>query len=168
MPPEGLPLERELELTGPRLGWCEWPGRRGPLVCLPDAQQTNASWWRTLAGAVAPEWRVLLIAPAGGSAPARVVQLVTLFKAFGFERTPVVVGSRDASLVALLLAAWFSDRVGGLVLIDSQAALLRGTRRLSLRLAALERAVRCPRLTVRGGPAVVDAITAFLQSAPCC
>jgi pimeloyl-ACP methyl ester carboxylesterase len=178
-------LERDLD--GRLLS--DWPGRRGPLVCLNDPLGSLPGLPSALGRALAPDWRV--IQPTfRPEAPyqAHAAQTLWLLDTFGFEQ-PVLLGSGLGGGIALLIAAWYPKRVAGLVLVSPG---LSRARRLKVEALAaeqpawrgwldappawrqLERRVVCPRLRlgVRSARRVVDATREFLysavQSPACC
>src|SRR5207245_9519776 len=69
-----------------------------------------------LADALAPRYRVLSVS-SRGDAPYQVdaVDLIGVLSQFGF-RTPVLLGERLGCVTALVAAAWYPDRVAGLIL----------------------------------------------------
>src|SRR5438874_361468 len=111
-------LERTVELDNVRLRVRDWPGRAGPLVHVPDALVSADSVVERVAAALAPRYRVLSVA-ARGEAPYQVdvLDLIGVLSQFGF-RTPVLLGERLGCVTALVAAAWYPDRVAGLILVD--------------------------------------------------
>lgn len=160
-------LEREIELGAISVRLSEWPGRRGPLVCL-DAPA------EALAEALAPEWRVLQV-PLRAEAAYQVQasESVALLETFGFRRS-VLLGEGLAAGVALLAAAWHPARVAGLVLVSPrrrpaalEPAALRAWLDAPPRWNRLLAEVRCPtlRLSGRGPRRNIQAVRRFLDSA---
>jgi pimeloyl-ACP methyl ester carboxylesterase len=170
-------LERQID----SVSLSEWPGRRGPLVCLGDPLGSLPNLAEALAAALSPDWRVVqpTLAP---EAPyqAHAAQTLWLLETFGFEQS-VLLGSGLAAGVVLLVAAWYPTRVAGLVLVSP--GLTRARRLKVEALAAeqpawrawldtpplwsrLERQVACPVLRVRGRGVrhVVDAARTFVDS----
>jgi pimeloyl-ACP methyl ester carboxylesterase len=167
-------LERTVELEGARLRLRDWPGRRGPLVHLPDLFSNAASAIDALADALAPRYRLLSLHPRGAS-PYQVdaIDALASLDQFGFER-PILVGEGLGCLPALLLAAWHVGRLAGLVLIDAAcepppvdslaAAALRDC---PPDWPALRTAVVCPVLELRRAALAVGELETFLaQLAP--
>jgi pimeloyl-ACP methyl ester carboxylesterase len=172
-------LERDID----GLAVSEWPGRRGPLVCLSDPLGSLPDLGPALGQELAPDWRVLQ--PALSSEvpyQAHVAQTLWLLETFGFEQ-PVVLGSGLGSGVALLVAAWYPQRVAGLVLVNpglnherwaQVAALAEEQPAWRAWLDAppawrrLEAQVTCPmlRLRARSVRRVVDQTRAFLERPP--
>jgi pimeloyl-ACP methyl ester carboxylesterase len=182
-PPRPAPrLERSVELGPTRLELSDWPGRRGPLVCLPDPLAASEPGL-ALAAELAPEWRILQV----GRRPelpyaAQAVEAVALLDLFGFEQ-PVLLGERLAAAVALVVAAWYPSRLAGLVLVDAPRRVSAPTRQRLRVLAAqqpgvrawldapprwssLEVQVSCPmlRVTLRSRSGWVPAIQSFLNT----
>jgi pimeloyl-ACP methyl ester carboxylesterase len=168
-------LERQID----GLSLSEWPGRRGPLVCLPDPLGSLADLSAALGGELAPDWRVIRPSwPPHVAYQTQATQTLWLLDTFGFEQ-PVLLGSGLGGGVALLVAAWYPTRIAGLVLVNP--GLTRARRAKIAGLAAeqpawrawldappawsrLERRVVCPTLHVRARAVrhVVGQVRAFL------
>jgi pimeloyl-ACP methyl ester carboxylesterase len=153
-------LERQID----GIALSEWPGRRGPLLCLGDPLGSLPDLAEALATGLSPDWRV--IQPSlSAEAPyqAHAAGVLWLLDTFGFEQ-PVLLGTGLGGGVALLVAAWYPTRVAGLVLVNH--ALTSARRRKIAALAdeqpawrawldappawsRLERQVVCPVLRVR-------------------
>lgn len=129
-------LGRDVQLAGIRLRVHDWPGKRGPVVCLPGQTASGRSF-DGLATALAPAWRVFAVDPRGRGESARprtgygyqvlVADVMALLDQFGFEQ-PVLVGHSYGAIVALLVAAWYPERVGALVLVDGGAEITPAVR----------------------------------------
>jgi pimeloyl-ACP methyl ester carboxylesterase len=173
-------LARHFELGPVRLHVRDWPGRHGPLVCLPDLAEDGAAF-DALASRLAPRWRVLAVDPRGrgrSSAPAHgygyqvhVADAIGLLDLLGVERAGLV-GRGFGALVATLLAAWYPTRAGALVVEpgsgrpgprgDAVEQDVRALRDARPDLEAVCGALRCPTLVVP--PGSHDAIEAFLRA----
>ena len=145
----------------------DWPGRAGPLVHVPDPAWSVDSVVERLAGALTPGYRVLSVA-SRGEAPYQVdvVDLVGVLSQFGF-RTPVLVGERLGCITALVAAAWYPDRVAGLILADpvydpadSDGLAARALRDCPPDWSRLRAALRCPVLE----SSALEAVEAFLRA----
>jgi pimeloyl-ACP methyl ester carboxylesterase len=156
-------LDRRIELDNVRLRVRDWPGRAGPLVHVPDPLFLTDSLVDGLAAALAPRYRVLSVS-SRGDAPYQVdvVDLVGVLSQFGF-RTPVLVGERLGCVAALVAAAWYPDRVAGLILVDpvhdpprSETVAARVLRDCPPDWSRLHAAVRCPILE-SAGPRDIEA-----------
>jgi pimeloyl-ACP methyl ester carboxylesterase len=90
---------------------------------VPDPLSPADSAIESLASALAPRYRVVSLA-SRGDVPYQVdvVDLVGVLSQFGFV-APVVVGERFGCFTALVVAAWYPDRVAGLVLLDPTYAV---------------------------------------------
>jgi pimeloyl-ACP methyl ester carboxylesterase len=172
-------LERQID----GLSLSEWPGRRGPLVCLGDPLGSLPGLADVLASALSPDWRV--IQPTlGPEVPyqSHAAQTLWLLDTFGFEQA-VLLGGGLAAGVVLLVAAWYPTRVAGLVLVNGGRGLSTRQRTRLTALAAhepalrawldtppawsrLERQVTCPVLRVRARAErrVLDHTRTFLGS----
>jgi pimeloyl-ACP methyl ester carboxylesterase len=173
-------LEREIDALTLR----EWPGLRGPLVCLSDPLGSLSGLPSAFGNQLAPEWRVFSLAPRPELPyQAQAAELLRVLDTFGFERS-VLLGSGLGGGIALLIAAWYPKRVAGLVLVNNHA-LTTGRRRKIAALAAdqpawrawldappawkrLESRVVCPvlRARTRAVRRVLDDTRAFLQALP--
>jgi pimeloyl-ACP methyl ester carboxylesterase len=175
--PSPLRLDRSFELDAARLQVADWPGRAGPLVCLPSLGGVGRDF-DALAARVSPSWRVLALdlRGRGGSTGAgsaigyqvHVADSVALLEQLGVEQG-VVLGVGFGALVAALLAAWHPALVGGLVLVDADEpavvpADLRVLRDATPRFDRVARAIRCPTLLVPIGTDPVSAVPGWLES----
>jgi pimeloyl-ACP methyl ester carboxylesterase len=168
-------LERQID----SLSLSEWPGRRGPLVCLADPLGAPAGLAEALANELAPDWRIFEFSP-GPELPyqAQALEVLGLLDTFGFSHT-VLLGMGLAAGVALVLAAWYPNRVAGLVLVNPTRRLSRsglehappGAKTRAWldappNWARLERQITCPmlRLRARSPRRVVAATWEFLAS----
>ena len=122
-----------------------------------------------LGAALAPRYRVLSVS-SRGDAPYQVdvLDLVGVLSQFGF-RTPVLVGERLGCVTALVAAAWYPDRVGGLILAHpvydpprSEGVAARALRDCPPDWSRLRAAVRCPILESAGPQDVEAFLTAQL------
>jgi pimeloyl-ACP methyl ester carboxylesterase len=88
------------------------------VVHVPDPLSVGDSAVDNLAAALAPRYRVLSVS-SRGDVPYQVdaVDLIGVLSQFGF-RTPVLVGERLGCVTALVAAAWYPDRVRGLILVE--------------------------------------------------
>jgi pimeloyl-ACP methyl ester carboxylesterase len=144
-------------------------------VHVPDPLAAGDSAVDGLAAALAPRYRVLSVR-SRGDVPYQVdaVDLVGVLGQFGF-RTPVLVGERLGCVTALAVAAWYPERVAGLILLEPVFAAGpadrlagRALRDCPPDVARLRAAVRCPVLE-RTTPTDVDdtargAVEAFLAA----
>ena len=147
----------------------DWPGMSGPLVHVPDPLFPTDALVTNLAETVAPRYRVVTVAPRGSS-PLQVdaVDLFGVLVQFGFT-TPVLVGERLGCVTALLVSAWYPDRVAGLVLFEPIYAApnivsiaARALRDCPPDLAALRTAIRCPVLEAESVEQIEPFLTATL------
>jgi pimeloyl-ACP methyl ester carboxylesterase len=175
-----ISLERTIELAEVRLRLRDWPGFAGPLVHVPDPLAASSALVNALAATLAPRYRVLSLSPRGAS-PYQVdaLDLLATLDQFGFER-PVLVAEQLGCLTALLVTAWYPQRVAGLVLVDAAALepqplhstetppsadeLLRARalKDCPPDWASLLAAVECPVLELSPHATVVAAVEAFL------
>jgi pimeloyl-ACP methyl ester carboxylesterase len=164
-------LERSIELEGARLRLRDWPGFSGPLVHVPDPLSPGDDVLDVLAAHLAPDYRVLSIAPRPGQPyQIQAVELVATLDQFGFEK-PVLLGERLGCVAALLLAAWHPGRVARLVLIhptyDAPLAFENTIEARSLRdcppdWPSLRNAVHCPVLELAWTEASLNDLQTFL------
>ncbi len=163
-------LERVVELDAVRLRLREWPGLGGTLVHVPDPGSPNDEVVTAL-GALVPDYRVVSLSPRGDS-PYQVdaADLLGTLDQFGFEQ-PTLVGERLGSVAALLVAAWYPDRIGRLILIDpsydspsSEGVANRALRDCPLDWPALRAAVKCPTLVVGWSATALTTVEAFLRT----
>jgi pimeloyl-ACP methyl ester carboxylesterase len=141
-------------------------------VHVPDPLSSLFTVAAELAAALAPRYRVLSVTPRGES-PYQVdaVDLVAVLRQFGFV-APVLVGERLGCVVALLVGAWYPERVAGLILVDAEFATPPGdsTEARALRdcppdWPRLRQAVRCPVLEVSSSAASLpNEVEAFLDA----
>jgi pimeloyl-ACP methyl ester carboxylesterase len=160
-------LERTVELDNVRVRVRDWPGRAGPLVHVADPVSPVDSVVERVAAALAPRYRVLSFA-SRGEAPYQVdvLDLIGVLSQFGF-RTPVLLGERLGCVTALVAAAWYPDRVAGLVLVDplyeapqSEDMAARALRDCPPDWPSVRAALRCPVLESNA----LEAIEAFLRA----
>jgi pimeloyl-ACP methyl ester carboxylesterase len=166
-------LERTIELAEVRLRLRDWPGLAGPLVHVPDPLVVDHGLVQALAEALTPGFRVLSLEPRGAS-PYQVdaCDLLALLDQFGFA-TPVLIAEGLGCVAALLVAAWYTDRVAGLVLVEPVYAppLADGVPARALRdcppnWPSLRGAVQCAVLEVPRTAAVEDLERFLAQLAP--
>jgi pimeloyl-ACP methyl ester carboxylesterase len=167
-------LERTIELAEVRLRLRDWPGFAGPIVHVPDPLSADATLVEAVAAALAPRFRVLSLEPRAAS-PYQVhaADLLAALDQFGFE-TPVLVAEGLGCVAALLVAAWHTRRVAGLVLIDptydpplSDGIAARAVKDCPPDWGALRRAVTCAVLVLQRSSAAVAGVAEFLdQLAP--
>jgi pimeloyl-ACP methyl ester carboxylesterase len=167
-------LERIVELAEVRLRLRDWPGLGGPIVHIPDPLTADDSLVATLATALPRRYRLLSLEPRGTS-PYQVdaADILALLDQFGFE-APVLVAEGVGCVAALLVAAWHSGRVAGLVLIEptydpppSDALLARALRDCPPDWVSLRKAVECPVLVLTERTSAVDELAEFFdQLAP--
>lgn len=169
-------LDRVVELAGARLTLRDWPGLDGPLVHVPDPLTPTDDVVIALAEAFAPRQRVVSLS-ARGDAPYQVdaADLLATLQQFGFAQ-PTLVGERLGCLPALLLTAWYPERVERLVLVDPTCEPSPGTAADSVPTralrdcppdwSALRAAVRCPVLVVRRNAKAIEELTSFLGGRP--
>jgi pimeloyl-ACP methyl ester carboxylesterase len=118
--PEGaiVCLERGIELAGVRLRLRDWPGQDGPLVHVPDPLAPGNVVVDALAAQFAPPYRLLSVEPrAAHPYQTQAVDLRATLEQFGFA-APILIGERLGCIAALLVAAWYPDVIGRLVLVD--------------------------------------------------
>ena len=128
-------LDRDVELRGLRLHFQDWPGERGPVICLPG-QTSNGRAFDGLASALAPEWRVLALDPRGRGQSAKpkhgygyqvqVADTMAMIDLIGFEHV-VLAGHSFGAIIGLLIAAWFPERVAGLIMVDGGTTIPEST-----------------------------------------
>ncbi len=122
-------LDRDVDLCGLRLHLQDWPGAGGPVICLPGQTASGRSF-DGLASALQPEWRVIAVDPRGRGRSGKprhgygyqlqVADTMALMDQLGFDRV-VLVGHSFGAVIALIVAAWYPERVDALVLIDGGA-----------------------------------------------
>ena len=95
----------------------DWPGIAGPLVHVPDPLSATGLV-EEIASRVAPRYRVISVSPRSG-VPYQVsaTDLLGVLNQFGFENT-VLVGEGLGCLTALVVAAWYPEQVGRLILVQ--------------------------------------------------
>jgi pimeloyl-ACP methyl ester carboxylesterase len=100
----------------------DWPGFEGPLLHLPDPL-VPSPLVEQLAALVTPRWRVMSIAPRP-DVPYQVqlADVLGVMDQFGFLHA-IVVAEGVACVTALLLATWYSQHVGRVVLVQPRFAL---------------------------------------------
>jgi pimeloyl-ACP methyl ester carboxylesterase len=121
------------------------------LVHLPEPLSSADSVVESMAAALAPRYRVLSLA-SRGDVPYQVdvVDLLGVLSQFGFAR-PVLVGERLGCVTVQVAAAWYPDRVAGLILVDpvyapsqSETVATRALRDCPPDWSSLRAALRCP------------------------
>jgi hypothetical protein len=120
---QGVCLDRIVELDNVRLRLRDWPGVAGQVVHIADPSRDSRLVER-IAATLAPRYRVLSITPrADYPYQVHVVDLVGVLTQFGFD-CPFVVAEERACAIALLLAAWYAERIDvrGLTLVDAPTA----------------------------------------------
>jgi pimeloyl-ACP methyl ester carboxylesterase len=167
-------LERTIELEGLRMRVREWPGRRGPVVHVPDPRGlVDDAVIESLAASLAPRYRVLSLRARRHPSTYQVdaADVLALLDTFGF-RAPVLVGEGLGCVAALLVGAWYPGRVAGLVLVRPRYAAppSEGVRSLALLdcppdLPRLRARITCPVLVEDSVAAVVQGIGRFLDTA---
>ena len=149
----------------------DWPGLAGPLIHLPDPLGPSNLIDR-IALRVAPRWRVLSVSPrADTTYQLDAADTLGVVEQFGF-RSPVLLGERLGCVQALLLAAWYPERVGGLILLEASGqppggddVAARALRDCPPDVAALRRAVRCRVLELSDGSvSLTSDVEAFLAA----
>jgi pimeloyl-ACP methyl ester carboxylesterase len=163
----GVCLERTIELDNVRLSARDWPGLGRTIVHSPDPLSGRSVIARL--AALAPTYRVLSVIPRA-SVPFQVasLDLVGVLDQFGFV-TPVLVGEGLGCVPVVLVAAWYPERMGGLVLVDAtwEASSGDGVEAQALRdcppdWAALRSRVNCGVLELRADDAaLVPRVEAF-------
>jgi pimeloyl-ACP methyl ester carboxylesterase len=137
------------------------------VVHVPDPLSVGGSAVDALAAALAPRYRVLSVS-SRGDVPYQVdaVDLVGVLSQFGF-RTPVLVGERLGCVTALLAAAWYPERVAGLILVEpvfearpADTLAARALAECPPDVARLRAAVRCAVLE----PTTPEDVEAFLAA----
>jgi pimeloyl-ACP methyl ester carboxylesterase len=166
-------LERTIELEGLRMRVREWPGRRGPVVHVPDpVGLVQDAVIDSLAVSVAPRYRVLSLRARGNPSTYQVdaADVLALLDTFGF-RAPVLVGEGLGCVAALIVAAWYAERVAGLVLVSPRSAAppSETVRSLALLdcppdLPRLHARITCPVLVEDSVAALVQGIGRFLDT----
>jgi pimeloyl-ACP methyl ester carboxylesterase len=143
----GVCLDRTVELDNVRLRVRDWPGVGGCIVHVSDPLAASSVIDR-LAARFTPRFRVMSVSPRGAS-PYQVdaVDLIGVLDQFGFE-APALISERLGCLTALLVAAWYPERVGCLVLVDmtleTSGLMAQALRDCPPDLARLRATVRCP------------------------
>jgi pimeloyl-ACP methyl ester carboxylesterase len=163
-------LDRTVELEGVHLRLRDWPGRRGPLVHVPDPVDDATDAIDILAAALAWRYRVLSLRPRRAS-PYQVdfADLLATLDQFGFQR-PILIGEKLGCVAALLVAAWQVGRVAGLVLIDptfdpppTDDIHARALRDCPPDWPSLRNAVTCPVLVLHWNASAVDEVETFVD-----
>jgi pimeloyl-ACP methyl ester carboxylesterase len=110
---------------------------------------------------VAPRCRVVSVHPRPGIPyQTGVTDLVGVVRQFGFEH-PVVLGEGAGCVTAVLLAAWYPEHAGGLILVRAALQLVgesieaRALRACPPDWTALRAAVRCPMIEAGSAEEVV-------------
>jgi pimeloyl-ACP methyl ester carboxylesterase len=101
----------------------DWPGLGVPLVHVPDPLSLRPSELvEGLAALLAPTYRVLSVAPRA-AAPYQVAaaDLEGVLSQFGFLQ-PVLIGEGLGCLTVVILAAWYPELVGRLILVGPTCA----------------------------------------------
>jgi pimeloyl-ACP methyl ester carboxylesterase len=145
----------------------DWPGLGRAIVHSPDPLRSGSVIDRLVA--LAPAYRVLSVAPRAGVAyQVTALDLRGVLDQFGFV-SPVLVGEGVGCVSVALIAAWYPERVGGLVLVDATCAApaggsleARALRDCPPDWPALRSRLRCDVLDVRADDAsLVPRIEAF-------
>ena len=147
----------------------DWPGADGPLIHVPDPIR-DSGLIVEIAPRLAPTYRVLSIAPRPECAyQIHVADLEGVLAQFGFEHT-LIAAEGLACVSALLLAAWFPERVAALVLIDASLIAPDGETLLarSMRDCPPQRpALHCPLVELSGtDPTLVGQLERLLAERP--
>jgi pimeloyl-ACP methyl ester carboxylesterase len=118
-----------LRVNGLRLAYAEWPGERGPIICLPHLTGHKGSF-TSLAERLAPDYRVLALdlrgrgdsdKPDDGYGFAYHARDILAFAdALGIERF-ALIGHSFGATTATYLASIRPERVSALVLLDGGA-----------------------------------------------
>ena len=154
-----------------RLALLDWPGYAGPLVHLADPFAPDADLVAKLAAALSPAYRVLSLAPrADCPYQVQVDDLRRVLLQFGFQH-PVLVATGRGAVLIQLLAAWYPELVGGLVLIDpnveppaGETMAARALRDCPPDWTVLTARLSGPRLTLEATqPDLVAQLRAFLE-----
>jgi pimeloyl-ACP methyl ester carboxylesterase len=154
----------------------DWPGLGVPLVHVPDPLRLRPSGLvEGLAALLAPTYRVLSVAPRAG-APYQVAaaDLRGVLSQFGFLQ-PVLIGEGLGCLAVVILAAWYPERVGRLILVGPTYAApedrvedgieARALQECPPDSPALLRSVRCDVLQMPADdPALLERVEAFLAT----
>lgn len=120
---------RYVRVNGLRLAYREWPGERGPLICLPHLTGHKGSFNR-LAERLAPEYRVLTLdlrgrgdsaKPAEGYGFAYHARDVLAFADALNIETFTLIGHSFGATAAVYLASIRPDRVQAIVMLDGGA-----------------------------------------------
>jgi pimeloyl-ACP methyl ester carboxylesterase len=115
-------LERSVALPSVELRFRDWPGFGTPIVHFALGHDLGPE----VAAAFAPRFRVLsLLARADVSYQTDAADLLALLRAFGFA-SPVLVGQGLGAIAPLLVAAWWPELVGALVLAEPPREFLPG------------------------------------------
>ena len=143
-----------------------------PLLHIPDPWSASSSLVETLADSLTPRWRVLSLTPR----PATAYQvwandIVGVLNQFGFQ-SPVVLGEGVACVPVAVVAAWYPERVGRLVLVSPSVEPTAGDDPATWslldsppNLAALRARVTCDVLEVSASdPVLVSRIEGFLAA----
>ncbi len=163
------PLDRIVDLAGVSLRLIEWPGLAGPLVHVPDPRSPDHTLVGQFAETLAPRYRVLSLTPRGDSAyQVDAADLLATLDQFGFA-TPVLLAEGLGCVAAVLLAAWHTGRVAGLVLVDpiydplfSDGLAARALQDCPPDWPALRRAIACPVLVLQKTAAFPRDVEQFL------
>ncbi len=167
----GVCLERVVELDNVRLRLRDWPGLDGPLIHVPDPFSPSDAVVVELAAGLAPRYRVLSVTPRGDS-PYQVdaLDLLGVLGQFGFA-APVLVGERLGSVTAVVVGAWYPDRLAGLILVDvkydpppDESIEARALRDCPPDWPRLRRALQRPVLEIAAGALSIEAVEAFLRA----
>lgn len=118
-----------VRVNGIRLAYREWPGERGPLICLPHLTGHKGSFNR-LAERLAPEYRVLALDLRGRGDSDKPVEgygfayhardVLAFADALGLE-TFTLIGHSFGATAAVYLASIRPDRVQAIVMLDGGA-----------------------------------------------
>ncbi len=132
-------LSRTVELPPVALRFDEWPGYGGAVVCF--ACEAAES----LAEVLAPRWRVVnLHAREDVTYQQDAADLQALLRTIGLER-PLLIGQGMFAIAPLLVAAWWPELLGALLLVSPDLnSFTRGVRECPPDRDALLALVRCP------------------------
>jgi len=120
------PIMEKVKGDGIEINLARWEGSGKPILCI-HGITANCRCWDVLAGALAPEYRVLAMdlrgrggsdkPPQGYSLDYHLRDINCLLDDLGIDRA-VIMGHSLGAFIGLAFAADFSDRVERLILVD--------------------------------------------------